>query len=109
MHEIKFRGFDLDLKQWFYGGYHRHIKRQLCPIEVSKQEQNWAKDLLHKISIRLANLEDNETNNIKNIKREVAIEIINIIEKHAPDSIDPASEAFKVIEEIISKFEVENE
>ena len=40
MREIKFRGFELDLKQWVYGGYHKHIKRQICPIGDSLKEED---------------------------------------------------------------------
>lgn len=40
MIEIKFRGFDLDLKRWIYGGYHKHIKRQICPLGDSLKEED---------------------------------------------------------------------
>ena len=40
MREIKFRGYDLDDKRWYHGGYHYHIKRQLSPIgdELKKDD-----------------------------------------------------------------------
>ena len=47
MREIKFRGFDLDLKKWFYGGYHKHIKRQVSPLGDELKEE----DIQHLIII----------------------------------------------------------
>ena len=38
MRKIKFRGFDLDVKRWFYGSYHKHIKRQVCPMNDSLKD-----------------------------------------------------------------------
>ena len=32
MREIKFKGKRADNGEWVYGGYFRHINRQLCPI-----------------------------------------------------------------------------
>lgn len=40
MREIKFRGFELDLKRWVYGGFHKHIKRQICPIDDDLKEED---------------------------------------------------------------------
>lgn len=40
MREIKFRGFELDLKRWFYGGYHKHIKRQPYAVNDSLKEED---------------------------------------------------------------------
>lgn len=47
MREIEFRGYDLDLKQWFYGGYHKHIKRQIAPFGDELKEE----DIQHMIII----------------------------------------------------------
>lgn len=47
MQEIEFRGFDLDLKKWIYGGYHKHIKRQVSPIGDELKEN----DIQHLIII----------------------------------------------------------
>ncbi len=47
MTEKKFRGWDRDLKQWFYGGYHKHILRQPCPINDKLREE----DIQHLIII----------------------------------------------------------
>ena len=45
--EIEFRGYDLDLKKWFYGGYHKHIKRQIAPFGDELKEE----DIQHLIII----------------------------------------------------------
>lgn len=47
MREIEFRGYDLDLKKWFYGGYHKHIKRQIAPFGDELKEE----DIQHMIII----------------------------------------------------------
>ena len=40
MREIGFRGFDLDEKKWFYGGYFKHIKRQVSPLGDELKEED---------------------------------------------------------------------
>ena len=40
MREIEFRGFDLDIKKWVYGGYHKHIKRQVAPFGDELKEED---------------------------------------------------------------------
>ena len=47
MREIEFRGYDLDLKKWFYGGYHKHIKREVSPLGDELKEE----DIQHLILI----------------------------------------------------------
>ena len=40
--EIKFRGKRIDNGEWVYGGYHKHIKRQISPIGDSLQDDDIA-------------------------------------------------------------------
>lgn len=40
MREIEFRGFYLDIKKWVYGGYHKHIKRQVAPFGDELKEED---------------------------------------------------------------------
>jgi uncharacterized phage protein (TIGR01671 family) len=42
MREIEFRGKRKDNGEWVYGGYHKHIKRQISPIGDSLQDDDIA-------------------------------------------------------------------
>lgn len=42
MRKIEFRGKRVDTGAWVYGGYHKHIKRQISPIGDSLQDDDIA-------------------------------------------------------------------
>src|SRR5690554_2023207 len=44
--EIKFRGKRINNGQWVYGGYHKHTKRQVCPVGDDKLKDE---DICHVI------------------------------------------------------------
>lgn len=46
MREIKFRGKRKDNGQWVFGGYHRWITRQICPIGDDNLEPEDIKDVI---------------------------------------------------------------
>lgn len=44
--EIKFRGKRVDNGEWVYGGYHKHIAREICPIGNDKLDNSDIKNLI---------------------------------------------------------------
>jgi len=46
LRSYKFRGQRIDNKEWMYGGYHKHIARQICPIGEDKLSESDIKHLI---------------------------------------------------------------